>query len=317
MSAGNTVRLDMSLRSDRMIKVAGRVLGEKGQPAPGVYVILGSRDLDVMFSAMHNVATTDAQGRFTIQGVVPGTYVLQAMQHAAGVELSAVQPMEVGNQPPSDVTLKLERGISISGRVLTVEDSAAQTIDLSSLHVWLSSVHGDKSGFGAAEVKKDGSFKMADLRRNKYSVHLTGLPQGWYLKSASVGSTDALERGVNLNSGAAATLELGLSSKAAQLSGTVLMENKPVAGARIQVTPEPANPFRRDLHRPVVTDQHGSFVLENMVPGRYKIEATLVPDTDLEENAGTATAVPPAILDKVELSENEKKTVSLKLEKPQ
>ncbi|MGE5323067.1 MAG: carboxypeptidase regulatory-like domain-containing protein [Actinomycetota bacterium] len=311
VSAGSTAEIDLTLRAEKMMKVSGRVLGENGQPVPGAYVILGSRDMDVMFSAMRNMASTDSQGRFTIQGVIPGTYVLQARNTRDNVRLSAELPMEIGSQPPTDVTLTLERGISIAGKIVAAEDPLPQKIDFSSLHLWLSPAGGSLFDFGAAEVKKDGTFKVSDLRRGAYDVHLTGLPSGWYLKSASLGATDALAQGVTVNSGSAPDLELRISSKAAQLSGTVMMDDKPVAGAVIRITPEHDSAIRRDLHRKTVTDQHGGFVLENLAPGAYTIQATVSGDNEAEESDAPSSHA--TTVETFELREAEKKTISLVL----
>ncbi len=310
VAAGSTVRVDLTLRPEKTLKVAGRVLGENGQPAAGIYVALHSRDLDIMFSAMRNMATTDAQGRFTIEGVVPGSYVLQASKMEAQTQLSAEMPMEIAGQAPLEITLKLERGISLAGKVVLAEVPAPQKIDFSSFHVWLSPTSANISDFGSAEVKKDGTFKISDLHRSTYSVHLTGLPKGWYLKSASLGSTDVLAHGI-VAGGTAGSLQLSISSKAAELSGTVMSDDKPVPGALVQILPEYENPFRRDLRRKAVTDQHGHFVLDSVVPGAYRIRAAAVSDADMGERDSKSQT--PRASERVELGEGERKTVSLRM----
>jgi protocatechuate 3,4-dioxygenase beta subunit len=315
VAPGGTVRVDLTLRSEKTVKVAGRILRENGQPAAGIYVSLEARDMDVMFSSMRNMATTDAQGRFSIENVIPGSYVLLAGKMEGQTQLSAVLPMEIAGQPPSELTLRLERGMSLSGSVRFAEPpSGAQQVELGSLRVWLSPTDRVISGGGTAEVKKDGTFRISDLRRSTYAVAINGLPSGWYLKSASLGSTDALAQGVTLGA-ATAPLELTISSKAAQLSGVVMLNDKPAAGAIVQLIPEPNNKFRPGLRKRAVTDQHGGFVLDSLVPGVYQIKAMIASDGEMGE-AGTKSK-PATATERLELMDGEKKTLSLLLKEQQ
>lgn len=268
VSPSQTLRIDLTLRPERTMIVSGRVLAENGQPASGVYVILTARDLDTMFSEMRNFAGTDAQGRFEIKGVVPGAYVLEASKREDQKEYAAELPMEVADQPISDLSLKLEDGIAISGRVVATV-AAAEQIDLASLRVWIQPSSPTRRGFGTAQVNKDGTFKTNELRRNNYGVVIMGLPSGWYLKSAMIGTTDVLNQGMAI-AGSGGGLELKISPKAAALSGTVSIGDQPAAGIKVQLLPQEPSAFRHDLRKSAATDQHGRFVMESIVPGKYR-----------------------------------------------
>src|SRR5260370_40553895 len=90
----------------------------------------------------------------------------------------------------------------------TAPDGAG--LDYGALHEWLHAIGKSDLGFGAAEVKKAGTFKITELRRTTYAGRVTGLPEGWYVQSATLGWDDAFQKGVPAMSGSAAHL-LGVS----------------------------------------------------------------------------------------------------------
>lgn len=300
VAPGSTVEADMTLRMRKAVKVVGRVLGENGQPAAGAHLLLSSRD--AMLSSNETTATADVYGRFTINGVLPGSYLLAAASAQTSPQLSTQMPLEIDEEAPSDVILRLERGGTLRGRVMVAEDTAVSHIDLHSLHVWLSSTESSSFDSGISEVRKNGTFQINDVLRGTYGLRLVGLPSGWYLKSAVLGTTDVLDQGVTI-SGGTTVLELSLSSKAATLSGTVMIADKPAVGIVVQLVPEHGSSFRPDLPRKALTDQRGRFVIHSIVPARYRVVATF--------NSGAERSGGAKAEEQLDLGQGDKKTISL------
>jgi hypothetical protein len=300
--AGEEVRVEFSLRPAKTITVSGHVVGPDGKAAVGAFVMVEPRDVDTMFTSMRNSAQVDAEGRFRVEGITPGSYVLSASQLVDQKQYSAERKIETGNDDIANIELGLRSPVTVRGRVLATSPGAFAQRDV---HVWLNPADQTANNFGAADVNKDGTFRIDQLAEGSYRVNVTGLVDGWYLKSARFGMEDALEHGVRVSRGAVSPLlELSVSPNASQVQGIVVQAGNPVAGADVQLRPETDNPNRKDLRDAAKTDQYGHFVLKNIPPGRYLISASID-----DEEGGTAKAEPQ----KLSLRENEKKSIKLEM----
>jgi Carboxypeptidase regulatory-like domain len=308
ITAGQEVRVDVSLRPEKTFTVSGRVLDQNGKPAAGIYVRLQPEELETFFSALRNMGNTDAKGHFSVAGVTAGSYMLQAEFHDETGTYSAEQKLEVAGENVSTLEARLSRELSIVGRVTTQE---SLSIDFKNLHVWLSPLNGDSWQWGAADVKKDGSFKADSIRKGVYSVHVTGLPEGWYLRSANFGGDDVFKHGIR--AGTSATLDLTLSPAAAELSGTVTVGDKLVPGAQVKLVPEESTRYRKSLGRTTSTAQNGRFIFQNLVPGNYWITG-LLSESDEEDGGNGAAAAGENNKLRVTLAERDKKSVQLDLQ---
>jgi hypothetical protein len=72
--------------------------------------------------------------------------------------------------------------------------------------------------------------------------------------------------------GAAANLEITVSSQGAHVQGQVLnQDDLPVAGAWVAVVPEEEKRKFLRLHKSGLTDQYGHFEIRGLAPGKYKV----------------------------------------------
>ena len=308
VSAGQETRVDISLLSDKTVTVSGRVLDVKGKPAPRTVVLLRSQHLEAVLSSMRTAALTDAEGKFEIKGVSPGSYFLTANSTRELKSSSVEQPLEVSGEDVTSLELQLSGGIKLSGKLVA---AAGADVDLTKMNVLLSGPSGLER-FGWAQVKKDGTFSFPDLHSTTYSLQVSNLPDGWYVSSAAFGGDSVLDNGLKLGESTGDnTLDVKITPGAGQLDGIVLQGDDPVPGATVKLSPEHASPYRQDLARTATTDQRGRFVIKNVVPGSYRLLAVPAKgDGDDEENSdndssssGTSLAV----------AEKESKTVQLKL----
>jgi protocatechuate 3,4-dioxygenase beta subunit len=307
LSAGEEMRVDVSLRSDKTVTVSGRVLDIKGKAAAQTTVLLRPQNLEAMMSSMRTAAVTDAQGKFEIKGVTPGLYILTATSTQDLTSSGAEQPLEVAGEDVTGIQLQLSGGLKLSGKLLA---GAAGDVDLATISIFLAPPGGlEHSGW--ADVQKDGAFSFPDLRSTTYSLLVNNVPDGWYVSSASFGGDNVLENGLRLSDGIGSrTLDITFKPGAGQVDGIVLKGDDPVPGATVKLLPEHASPYRQDLSRTAPTDQRGRFVIKNVVPGSYRVlavggkgDADEDEDSDDDSSSGTSLA----------LAEKESKTVQLKL----
>jgi hypothetical protein len=257
------------------VRIRGRVFNAvTGQPGRDVMIALYPRESGERgFIARHDDYVEDAQGAFEFAGVIPGSYMLEARWWGEGKEYSTRLPLDVGTSDIEGVNLVISPGVPLSGRV-RVEGEAQ--VKLAELHVFLDSL-GESMGYGGQDtiVKADGSFLLPNVPEGEYRINLWRLPEDCYLKSARLGSEDALESGLKIGAGqASGALELAVSSAAGRIEGSVVNENQQaVPGARVVLVPEAARRSQTRLYEETTTDQYGQFVLRGITPGEYKLFA--------------------------------------------
>jgi hypothetical protein len=207
----------------------------------------------------------------------------------------------------------LSSDLEISGKVTTVEGAK---LDLQGVGVFFDGADVYLTG-GARmlgghrdDVNQDGTFHAAGLGQTTYRVRISGLPDDWYVRSAIFGSQNVLDNGLKL-AGADAdhSLEITISPGIAQINGVVLRDDYPVPGAKVQLLPDPANPFREDRSSAAWADDKGHFVVQNVVPGSYRVLAVDVENVVEEDELEFPASI------SVTLAEKESKTVNLQIDK--
>ncbi|MBX5494409.1 MAG: carboxypeptidase regulatory-like domain-containing protein, partial [Bryobacteraceae bacterium] len=180
---------------------------------------------------------------------------------------------EVTDGNVDGVVLTLSTGITLTGS-LRVVDGEAKGFDYSRVRLRLTP--DEQILFAPApngSVKQDGSISIAGISPGKYSLTAIAMPQDSYIKSVKVGGHESVDGTVDLSSGSAASLEVVVSLKPAQLSGTVQGSDGAVSGATVVLVPDGAKGALAENLRTATTDQNGSFTLRGLAPGEYKLFA--------------------------------------------
>jgi hypothetical protein len=164
----------------------------------------------------------------------------------------------------------------------------------------------------SAEVSEDGLFKLTELSRGNYRLRISGLPDGWYLQSASLGSQNVLSSGLKLaeQQDLQQSLEMTVSLGASKVQGIVLdpVFHDAVPNAVVKLFPDPPNPHRADLYHQTKTDENGQFVISNIVPGGYRALAIIGQDNGESDDSLFARSAG------VRLALREKQTKNVELE---
>jgi hypothetical protein len=235
-------------------------------------------------------AATDEQGRFTLVGLAPGAYTLEAEARttaATGPVLlwARTEVQVVGDD--NSVTLLLQPTQPLTGRV--VFDATTLTPpDVTKVRVAVAATAGPPNSVISATPSASGEFTVAGIKPGRYrldaSLGLPSIETGWYLKSATVVDQEVLDTLLQARPGQATTgLAMTLTDRPTELSGTMTdATNSPapeyfiIAFSTHSGYWTPAS--RRVMQTRPSTD--GSFVFRNLPPGDYGLAAV----TDVQED---------------------------------
>jgi protocatechuate 3,4-dioxygenase beta subunit len=273
VQAGNEFPdVDFTIQRVRTFHLRGRVTGAAVGPAVTraiLYVEVNTGPLG-NFGFGGNVK--DAQGDFDISGVRPGTYDLIARLSYRGYTYQARQPVTVVDSDVDGIQLVLTPGATLQG-VIQTEGS----VDLSKVRVFLNPPNGVMFGSsGNAAVSPDGSLEFDSIPDGHYLVRIFGLPQNAYVKSATLGNEDVLDKGFDISNGQSPgnSLKIVVGANGGQISGTVMLDGKPFTSALVTLLPADSARLSNDLwFKSAATDQYGNFTLSGIRPGDYRLFA--------------------------------------------
>jgi hypothetical protein len=266
---------DVALGKRRTVHVQGHVTDNTGLERRRPMVMLVPRGVSGVSSTRST--GVDANGNFDIRGITAGSYTLLATIPDRGRSFSAKMPVEVGAGNVENLSLTLNPGVTVSG-VVRLDEKA--TADVTQTQVSLRprdpvSIAGPGSSNPFSKVKEDGSFSLSNVSPDVYDVTLTGIPDGFYLKSALVSGQDVLTAGLDLSQGPPATIDILLAPNAGQAGGLVQNEQQqPAAGATVVLVPQERE--RKNLtqyYKTATTDSSGAFTFKNLDPGQYRVYA--------------------------------------------
>ncbi len=212
----------------------------------------------------------DTNGRFQIKGVAPGSYFIQAVGGSSNISLrSPSVRVEVGSKDVDNIAVPLFAGVKITGTVQVEGVAGPPSFDTSLVLPYFTGElgHGE---FFPSRVAPDGTLTDAIGFPGTFQITILGLPNGYYLKQAILGSRDVLESGLHIEAGNLSPLSLILGKNTKTVSGTVTgFDNRPSAGAAVVLIPAQEFRNRADRYGRATTDAQGQFHLSGIPPGRY------------------------------------------------
>jgi hypothetical protein len=122
-----------------------------------------------------------------------------------------------------------------------------------------------------APIGAEGKFSLAEIASGTYEVSIAN-SSSVYLANMAASGAKANGRTLEIPNGATVQLAMLLSKGIGEVKGTAMRADKGFAGAMIVLVPE--NPsshtalFRRDQ-----SDSDGTFMLRQVVPGKYTVLA--------------------------------------------
>jgi hypothetical protein len=276
VTPGAVIRgVDISLLQTRTVRVSGRVVSLLTNRAMrNVNVFLMRRDNPYQMVRL-GARVTDPSGSFTVRGVVPGSYFLQADSFEDGKRQTARMSLDVGSTNLENVQISIGPAAEIAGRI-AYDGSNTTDPKPGSVRVMLESRAADPmGGAGGSLLKEDGTFIIQNVTANSYNVGVYGLNGNWYLKSVRLGDTDITETGIDFSQGVTpAELVVTISSDGGQLEGSVQdAKQSPAIGAQVTLIPESGKRGISYLYKQASTDQTGHFAIKGIKPGKYTVIA--------------------------------------------
>jgi carboxypeptidase family protein len=271
-------------RTMQTFAVSGRVIeSEKSLPAPNIRLgmrrIVGKRADFVSLTA-----TTNTQGDFVIEGLVPGKYVMFLFPNQSGGRRAENISFDIIDQDVSGLSIKLLRGASLSGVVVLEGENKAGPVKFSELQLRALVPHTGVTNLGSSAsspIAPDGSFMLSGLSAGTVNIMLGALTNSVPIRALNIARVERdgvlMPRVIEIKDDEQVTgVRVVLVYGNATLRGVVNIENGTLpAGARIFVRlARPGEPLV-NIREPQV-DARGHFLAENLPAGTYEIYAYVV-----------------------------------------
>lgn len=292
--------IDMALRQRRPVSIRGRAIKPAG--AASMTLVLSTSDAAGTSTSM-GVGIRDPDGKFQLQGVAPGAYSLIARTGVDNKPYSARVPIQVGSTDIEGIELHLAPAVDLTGQVRIEGKTEAKPA-----RVFLD-LEGQDSSAGA-DVKEDGRFGFYELGPDVYKISVRP-PEGLYLKSVRWGDADITDSGLDLSAGAAAgELVITLSANGGEIDGSVESDqSEPAASTTVTLVPAVSQAH----FKMTTTDAQGHFRIRGIAPGSYKLFAWDDVNVSAVEYDPEFLKAFELMGQSVEISENAKEDVHLKL----
>jgi hypothetical protein len=303
------------LRPVRALKVSGFAVGPEGAAA-NLALTLVPVEADTLASAFDTrTAFSNAAGAFTFPAVPPGQYTLRATRtpriafgagestivQQGGATIMTRTVTSAGAPPPlpteptlwaemtvslgasdvTDLSVLLRPGSRVTGIVQFDGAGARPESDrLPSIAVSLepADVRPGGSGSVRGRVEPSGQFATMGVPAGRYFVRVSGAPQGWTFRGATLGGRDVTDSPLEVESGDVSGIAIVFTDRPTDLSGHVQMDGGSTDGASVIVFPTDRTAWvgygssARRL-RNVRADKSGAYSIANLPAGEYFVAA--------------------------------------------
>jgi hypothetical protein len=240
VDVGGEARADLQLNDVRTSRVSGIVLQSNGTPAAGAMLTLMSREVSIGggdsldgLMPLQLQDDADADGRFEIVGVPPGSFTLRAQTRPRiSVPFDPVSQRFVAPQDVPVIEMAL-MPVSVDGDVsgLTLTASPGGTVEVAIVpdqgvtsplpaNVRLSVRMADRSELGLMAMDHNSGRGMLTLPAAA-RVGVEGLPQNWAVKSILLDNEDVTDRPIETRDKQPKALRVVLTDRVTAVVGSI------------------------------------------------------------------------------------------------
>jgi protocatechuate 3,4-dioxygenase beta subunit len=270
--------IDIALgRRMQTFSVSGRVVDESGNPVPNIRFGF-QRIIGVRTEFMNNSALSNARGEFLTEGLVPGKYGIYMFSNP--LELRAdTMLFDVIDQDVTGITVKLQKGGSVSGLVVLESEDKTAVAKLRELQVRGFVFGPSNSGQSAtSNIGPDGSFRLGGLPNGTVSISLSSAMGAMPYKGFVVSriERDGVPARIDIKDGEQVTgVKLIVAYGNASIRGVVTLENGVLPeGVRVMV--RLTKPGDNGNVRPPPVDSRLHFFMDGIPPGVYDVTVMLI-----------------------------------------
>lgn len=281
--------VDITLgRALQTFSASGRVIdGERGVPIPNLRFGL-QRSIGPRFQTVPTQVSSNAQGDFLIEGLIPGKYGVYLYQGSVQNPYPDMRAealtFEIADQDVTGLTVKLLKGATLTGVVILENQDKAvlQKLQQMQLQAFVSpqgsSGHYQSS---TSPIGPDGSFRLGGVSPGTANIFITTPtgqmePKGFVVTRIERDGVSQLPRGVEVKDGENIQgLRVVISHGTAKLRGVVKYENGslPPGSMVFLRLIKPGENFS-NLPQPRA-DVRGHFLLEGVPAGTYELHVTV------------------------------------------
>jgi hypothetical protein len=322
--------VNFALLPVKTVRVAGQALSSMGTPLANAMIALNPADpsAPIMVGPLGGNARTRNDGTFTINNVVPGSYVLNAMNGRPGqfgggpfgganLEMEvAMLPVTVGTEDLTGVVVVTGPGGTLSGTVAVAQGSAGK-LPLDSIQINSQALQPERGLFARpARVAADGTFRATNLFGPRL-IRVLGLPPTWTLKSIVVGGVDVTDSAIDFRSGAEIKdAQIILTDRVTEVTGQAATgDGVPARDYTVVVFPDDETKWTGTSRyiRSARPDQQGLFKLRGLPPGNAYLAVAVDYLEDGEANDPEFLADMKLRATKLSIGEGDTRSVDLKL----
>jgi hypothetical protein len=238
---------------------------EPRQPSSGTYADGGS------FVGTSS-GTTSADGQFRICDLYPGSYRFTASENAQPSYIATA--ITISDRDIDNMKIATMPGIPMDGEVVWDGEPPQKPVT-SKLNLWLEPLLHPGAG-NDARSDIPGTFTIAGLLLDEYTVHPSFNVPGLYLKDVTYGGKSVLYDVLRWGS-ADGGLRISLGHDGAKLSVRVIdKDGNPVADMRVLTIPAEAGSEAavQSMLLTGATDQLGDYTSRTLAPGKYYVAAS-------------------------------------------
>lgn len=265
--------IDFRLTTVPTLRVAGYVVGKDGQPVSSLPSVSLVRD-DASGSRASHGGRSEADGRFVIEGVLPGRYFAFATESGPpGQTRFATAEVVVAGDDVDGVRLTLTAGASARGRIVfdaeteppfNPDDLQPFTMPRGNLLVPV--------GRGIGHVNDDWTFEIRGLAGAQL-VRLSGLPDAWSLRTVGLAGRDITDTPILFPEHMPTTgLQVVLTDRTTTLTGRAVdADGRSTTDYTVVIFPEETHlrTFPSRFVRTARPNQHGAFSVSGLPPSQY------------------------------------------------
>ena len=284
VGVGQEVRnVDFALVPERTSRVAGTVVNASGMPVANEAVTLSQEvsgpELTSFFPSS-NAARTGPDGRFAIENVQAGEYLLVVRTSATADQPAqeARHPLQVAGNDLDGLAIVIGGGGELRGRVLSDDGTPVPGLDrlLVRGQPLMPAVRmATLAPPGNGRVKADGTFELKALL-GPVVLRMGSLTGEWALKTVELEGRNLADDPIEVPHGAVVSgVRVVLTNRPTHVRGRVLNAKQQPANGTVVIFPEDASRWREDSRaiRAVRPDQHGEFSIKGLPAGKYFIAA--------------------------------------------